>query len=82
MVHLFAILLWVAAILAWWIGTPQLALAIVMVIMVNGVFSFWQEYGAERAAEALERLVPRRVLVRRAGRKKRFPPRRSCRATS
>lgn len=66
-VHLFAVLLWIAALLAWVAGTPPLAVAIVLVIVVNGVFSFWQEYRAERAAEALEALLPRRVLVRRSG---------------
>ena len=64
-VHLFALLLWVGAFLAWLAGMPQLCWAIVIVILINGVFSYWQEYQAERAAEALQALLPRQVTVRR-----------------
>jgi len=66
-VHFFALLLWVAAGLAALAGMPQLAWAILVVILVNGLFSYWQEYQAERAAEALATLLPRRVTVRRGG---------------
>lgn len=58
-VHLFALLLWVGAFLAWLAGMPQLCWAIVVVILINGTFSYWQEYQAERAAEALQALLPR-----------------------
>lgn len=64
-VHLFAMLLWVGAFLAWLAGMPQLTWAIVAVILINGVFSYWQEYQAERAAEALQALLPRHATVRR-----------------
>jgi magnesium-transporting ATPase (P-type) len=67
-IHLFALLLWTGAGLAWLAGMPQLAWAIVAVIIINGCFSYWQEYQAERAVEALEALLPRRVTVRRCGR--------------
>lgn len=46
---------------------PQLGWAIVIVVVVNGVFSFVQEYRAERATRALEALLPTAALVRRAG---------------
>jgi P-type E1-E2 ATPase len=42
--------------------------AIVAVIVINAVFSFWQEYRAERELEALARLLPLSVLVRRENR--------------
>ena len=64
-IHLFALLLWAAAGLAWIVGMPQLTWAIVAVILINGIFSFWQEYQAERAAEALAALLPHQVTVRR-----------------
>ncbi len=64
-VHLFALLLWIGAFLAWLVGMPQLCWAIVVVILINGAFSYWQEYQAERAAEALQALLPRKVTVRR-----------------
>jgi magnesium-transporting ATPase (P-type) len=66
--HFFALILWVAAALAWiaeWRqpgqGMAVLGAAIVGVILINGVFSFWQEYRAERAILALQNLLPRRV---------------------
>ena len=65
---LFAILLWVGAILAVIAGMPELGVAIAVVVVVNGTFAFWQEHRAERAVEALRALLPDRVVVRRDGR--------------
>ena len=65
LVHLFALLLWAAAALAGLAGLPELSAAIVAVILVNAVFSFAQEYRAERAVEALRSILPQRVRVRR-----------------
>jgi P-type E1-E2 ATPase len=44
-----------------------LGFAIIGVIVVNGVFSFWQEYRAERAIAALKDLLPHQVTVLRDG---------------
>jgi Ca2+-transporting ATPase len=41
--------------------------AIVVVILVNAVFSFAQEHRAERAVAALRRVLPQRARVRRDG---------------
>jgi sodium/potassium-transporting ATPase subunit alpha len=72
--HFFALILWIAAGLAWFAewrspgsGMWQLGAAIVAVILVNGVFSFLQEYRAERAIAALRMLLPSRVKVLRDG---------------
>jgi magnesium-transporting ATPase (P-type) len=53
--HFFAALLWAAALLALvaerWMpgqGMVTLAAAIVAVIVINGAFSFWQEYPLKR----------------------------------
>ncbi len=66
-VHRFAQLLWAGAVLAFWAGMPELAWTVVGVIVINGVFSFWQQHQAERAVEALEALLPRQICVRREG---------------
>ncbi|WP_409329844.1 cation-translocating P-type ATPase [Trujillonella humicola] len=68
-VHFFALLLWAAAGLALVGGLPQLAVAVVVVVVLNGVFAFVQEYRADRAAQALRDLVPHRVTVVRDGRR-------------
>ena len=65
--HFFAILLWVAAALAAIAGMPQLAVAIAVVVLINGVFAFIQEHRAERAADRLQDLLPKQVTVRRDG---------------
>jgi magnesium-transporting ATPase (P-type) len=65
--HLFALLLWIAAASASIAGMTELALAIVAVILLNGIFAFLQEYRAERAAARLRSLLPLRVTVRRDG---------------
>lgn len=63
--HFFALMLWGAAALALVAGLPQMAIAIVLVIVLNGTFSFIQEGRADRAAERLRTLLPARVSVRR-----------------
>ncbi len=65
--HFFAAMLWAAGILAILGGLPQLGVAIFVVIVVNGLFAFAQEYRAEQAAEKLRDLLPRRVTVVRDG---------------
>ncbi len=67
LVHFFAIMLWVAAVLAFLAGLAELAVAIVVVVVVNGVFAFVQETRAERAAAQLRDLLPRRATVVRDG---------------
>ena len=71
--HFFALMLWVASALALIGSLPQLAIAIVLVILINGVFSFAQEERATRAAEALSALMPVVVEVIRDGRRIRVP---------
>ncbi len=45
----------------------RLGVAIIGAIIVNGVFSFWQEYKAEQAVAALRQLLLQKVQVRRDG---------------
>jgi calcium-translocating P-type ATPase len=72
--HFFALVLWAAALLALVAhvqmpgqGMATLAVAIVAVIVINGMFSFWQEYRAEETMAALQRLLPHRVRAQREG---------------
>lgn len=65
--HLLALLLWAASGLALLSGTPPLAIAIVVVIVLNALFAFLQEYRADRSAERLRALLPTITKVRRDG---------------
>ncbi len=72
--HFFAIILWLGAALAFFAdhfepgqGMARLGAAIVGVILINGIFSFWQSYKAERAIAALRQLLPQQVVAMRGG---------------
>jgi sodium/potassium-transporting ATPase subunit alpha len=72
--HFLALLLWLAAFLCFFSdylhpgeGLLSLGLAILGVIFLNAVFTFVQEYRAERAVEALKKLLPFNVKVVREG---------------
>ncbi len=67
MVHFFALLFWVAGILAFVAGMPQLGVAVFLVVVLNGVFAFVQERRSEHAAEKLRDMLPRTATVMRGG---------------
>src|SRR6516165_2295327 len=78
--HFFALILWVAAGLAFFAewqdpgaGMATLGFAILGVIVVNGLFSFWQEFRAEQAMAALQKLLPHQVKVLRDGKVRQAP---------
>ena len=62
-----AVLLMLAAVLSVVAGTPQLAWAIMAVVLLNALFAFVQERQAGRAVEALGRYLPPLAQVRRDG---------------
>jgi calcium-translocating P-type ATPase len=65
--HPLALLLWGAAGLAWAAGIVPVAVAVVVVILVNALFAFVQEAQAERAVEALAQYLPTQATVLRDG---------------
>jgi len=80
--HFLAILLWIGAGLAILSeslhpgeGMLTLGLAIVGVIFINAIFTFIQEYRAEKAVEKLKLLLPFYVKVIREGKEKEIPAR-------
>lgn len=71
--NVMALLLWAAAALAFVARLPELGIAILAVIFINAAFSFWQEYKAEKAVEALRKLLPSFARVVRDGQEQRIP---------
>ena len=72
--HFLAILLWIGAGLSFLSdhlhpgeGMATLGFAIIGVIVINAIFTFIQEYRAEKALEALKKLLPFFVKVVREG---------------
>ena len=72
--HFLALLLWIAAGLSFLSeylhhgeGMLSLGIAIVVVIIINALFTFVQEYRADKAVEALKKLMPFKVKVMRDG---------------
>lgn len=57
------------------VGTLQLAVAILGVVMLNAGIGFAQEYSAERTAQALEAMVPHTCRVLRGGERLEVPAR-------
>lgn len=72
--HFFALLLWVAAaisfVTAWFDPASNMlpiGWAIVIVIVLNGAFGFYQEFRTEKSLEALRNMLPLKVNVCRQG---------------
>lgn len=78
--NFFAILLWIAAGLSFLgeylspgQGNLNLGIALVVVIFINAIFTFYQEYKAERAAEALKKMLALKARVIREGKEVEIP---------
>ena len=65
----FAVLLWIAALLCFVPGVdlPQLGVAVLAVVVVNGLFAFFQEYKSDRALEMLQQMMAQKCRVTRDG---------------
>ncbi len=69
--HMMAMLIWVGGAMAIVARMPELAIAVWMVNLINGLFSFWQEFRAEKATEALMKMLPDYARVLRDREEKR-----------
>ena len=76
----FSLILWLAAGLAFFAAWSEpgqdmakVGYAIVTVIVLSGLFSFWQEYRVEQTLAALRRLLPQQAQVLREGQVIRVP---------
>jgi magnesium-transporting ATPase (P-type) len=63
--HPLALLLWLATALSFAVGSYTVAIAVLLVIVLNAVFAFAQEMQAEKAVEALAQFLPQQVTVLR-----------------
>ena len=73
-IQLFSIILWIAAALSFLAeamspgeGMARIGYALIIVVIISGLFSFWQEYRNERTLTALQQLLPQQVMVMRDG---------------
>ena len=64
---LMALLLWGSGLLAILSGTIELGISIFCVNLINGFFSFFQEFKAEKATNALQKMMPSYARVVRNG---------------
>lgn len=65
--HVMAIMLWLAGIGAFIAKMPELGIAVWAVNIINGGFSFFQEFRAEKATQALRKILPSQSRVMRNG---------------
>jgi magnesium-transporting ATPase (P-type) len=71
--HVMALLLWAGGAVAFAARMPELGVAVWLVNLINGAFSFWQEFKAEQATEALRRMLPAFSRVLRDGEEQKVP---------
>jgi P-type Ca2+ transporter type 2C len=71
--NLLAIMMWVCSGLCFWALMPEAGWACIAVVFINAIFSFWQEFKAEKAIEALSKLIPSNARLIREGNEKLIP---------
>jgi len=71
--NLLAVLMWGGSGLSFWAGMPEAGWACIAVIFINAIFSFWQEFKAEKAIDALKKLIPSYARVIRDGNETKVP---------
>jgi len=71
--NLLAALMWIGSGFSFWAGMPEAGWACIAVIVVNAIFSFWQEFKAEKAIEALKKMIPSYARVTRDNAERKVP---------
>lgn len=71
--NLLAVLMWVGSGLSFWADMPEAGWACLGVVFINAIFSFWQEFKAEKAIDALKKLIPSYTRVIRDGAETKVP---------
>lgn len=56
--NLLAILMWVGGGLSFWAQMPEAGWACIVVVFVNAIFSFWQEFKSRKSNRCLEKIDP------------------------
>ncbi len=69
---MMALLLWAGGVMAIISGAIELGIAIFSVNLINGFFSFFQEFKADRATNALQKMLPAYTRVVRDGKEKKI----------
>lgn len=64
---LMSLLLWIAGSIAFVAQMHELGVAIWLVNIINGLFSFWQQQRAQAATDALQKMLPSYAKVLRDG---------------
>lgn len=64
---LMAIVLLMAVVLAYFLGSPKDAIVIFLVVFANAAIGFFQEFKADKTIEALKRMVAQTAIVVRNG---------------
>ncbi|MGQ9826477.1 MAG: cation-translocating P-type ATPase [Roseiflexus sp.] len=72
-INWISLILMIAGLLAFLGDTPVIGWVILVIALLNGIFTAWQEYLAERAIAALRQLLPQTAYVRRSGQVRQIP---------
>ncbi len=71
--NLLAILMCIASGLSFWAHMPEAGWACMGVVLINAIFSFSQEFKAEKAIDALKKLIPSYARVIRESKERKVP---------
>jgi P-type Ca2+ transporter type 2C len=72
-INLLAVLMWIGSGLSFWAGMPEAGWACICVVIINAIFSFWQEFKAEKAINALKKMIPSFTRIIREGSEMKLP---------